>query len=175
MNCTTIFKNYNTGASSRKVPVTYSNCTFSPSLHLHTALSHADFGINANSNSIRLERVTVFKYTKKLPLILKKEGKKRWAPSECWWHQFIIKSVLRRSWCKGQTLIPLSPHGRKSTTASCDTTSDEVSHSETEQKTTFRLNATVMSLLQYIERLIGTICLFPVPTKILFWVESGKS
>lgn len=62
-------------------------------------------------------------------------------------------------------LIPLSPHGRSSTTASCDTISNEASHSETEQKTRFRLNATVLSLLQYIERLIGTICLFPVPTK----------
>lgn len=75
----------------------------------------------------------------------------------------------------GQTLIPLSPHGRNSTTASCDTARDENSHSETEQKTMLRLNATVLSLLQYIERLIGTICFFPVPTKILFSIESGKS
>lgn len=69
-----------------------------------------------------------------------------------------------------------SPWKKKnSTTASCDTASDEASHSETEQKSMLRLNATVLSLLQYIERLIRTVCLFLFPSKICFWIESGKS
>lgn len=53
MNCTIVFKNYNTGASSEKVPLSGCSCIFSPSLHLHTSMaSHLQFGIYANGHSI---------------------------------------------------------------------------------------------------------------------------